>query len=130
MAMSSPKDIRHNPSKHHCVEAKPRVRFDWLVTSFKWKPYLELCRFIQALLKTKVIRRKVCYLVAISKRPLCIIRQNGCRIIRGAQPERRMLHLEPHCYNKSGPCPKALASPNLDECKSFRVCFKSLLDFS
>jgi hypothetical protein len=41
-----------------------------------------------------------------------------------------MTHLESRCYNKSDYGHKALASPNLDEHKSFLVCFKSLLDLS
>jgi hypothetical protein len=71
---------------------------------------------------------KGAFLVGISKRPLCIIHQNGWRITRGMQPKRRMSPLEPHCYNESDLGPKALASPNLDERKSFLVCFKSLVD--
>jgi hypothetical protein len=41
----------------------------------------------------------------------------------------RMSHLESCCYNESDPSPKALTSPNLDERKSFLVCFEALLDF-
>jgi hypothetical protein len=57
-----------------------------------------------------------------------IIHWNVCHITRGTQPKRRMSHLESHCYNKSDPGPKALASPNLNERKSFLVSFEALLD--
>jgi hypothetical protein len=39
-----------------------------------------------------------------------------------------MSHLESRCYNKSNLGPKAIVSPNLDESKSFLVCFEALLD--
>jgi hypothetical protein len=48
-------------------EAKPRVGSDWLLSSSKLQPYLELCWSVQALLKTKVARLmvhlllKICY---------------------------------------------------------------------
>jgi hypothetical protein len=83
------------------------------MSSSKLQHCLELCRFIQALLKTKVARWKVHFLVRVSKRLMYIIRRNGWRITRGTQPERRMLHLESRCYNKSDPGPKALASQTL-----------------
>jgi hypothetical protein len=40
-------------------EAKPQVGSDWLISSSKLQPYLELCRFTQASLKIKVARWKV-----------------------------------------------------------------------
>jgi hypothetical protein len=43
------------------------------------------------------------------------------------ETEKRMSHLESRCYNESGLGPKALASPNLDERKSFLICFNSLV---
>jgi hypothetical protein len=49
-------------------EAKPRVSFDWFVSSSKLQPYLELCRFIQALFKTKVARWKTHFLIGVSKK--------------------------------------------------------------
>jgi hypothetical protein len=98
------------------------------VSSSKLQTCLKLCQFIQTLLKTKVVRRKTHFLIGISKRPLCIIHQNGWSITRDMQPKRRMLHLESHCYNKSDPGPKAIIFPNLDERKSFLICFETLLD--
>jgi hypothetical protein len=69
MAMPCPKGTCHNSSKlshdtllHRC-EVKPRVGSDWLLSLFKLQPCLELCRFIQALLKTKVARWKEHFLL-------------------------------------------------------------------
>jgi hypothetical protein len=72
---------------------------------------------------------KMHFLVGISKKTICIIHQNGWRITRGMQPEGKMSHLESYCYNESDPGPKALASLNLDERKSFLVCFEARLTF-
>jgi hypothetical protein len=66
--------------------------------------------------------------MGIGKRPMCIIRRNGWCITRGTQSKRRMSHMESRYYNESDPGPKALASPNLDERKSFLACSKSLVD--
>jgi hypothetical protein len=44
---------------------------------------------------------------------MCIIRQNGWHITRGTQSERRVLHLESRCYNKSHPGPKLMTSLRL-----------------
>jgi hypothetical protein len=57
----------------------------------------------------------------ISKRPLCIICQNGWSITRGTQLERRVLCLESRCYDKSYPGPKPITSPRFDECKPFSL---------
>jgi hypothetical protein len=42
---------------------KSRVGSDWLISSSKLQPYLELCRFGQALLKTKVARWEAHFLL-------------------------------------------------------------------
>jgi hypothetical protein len=52
-------------------------------------------------------------LIESSKRLMCIIRQNGWRITRGTQPERRVLRLESHCYNESHLGPKLMTSLRL-----------------
>jgi hypothetical protein len=49
------------------------------------------------------------------KRPLCNIHQNGWRITQGTQPERSVLPLESHSYNKSHPSPKAYRFSKIDE---------------
>jgi hypothetical protein len=43
----------------------------------------------------------------LQKDPLCNIHQNGWCITQDTQPERRVLPLESHSYNKSYPSPKA-----------------------
>jgi hypothetical protein len=43
-----------NHTLFHVIEIKPQVGSDWLMSSPKLQPCLELCRFTQALLKTKV----------------------------------------------------------------------------
>jgi hypothetical protein len=65
--------------------------------------------------------------IELLNRPMYTIRWNGWHITRGTQPERRLSHLESHCYNKLDPGPKTPASPNLDERKSFLVCSKPYL---
>jgi hypothetical protein len=60
---------------------------------------------------------------------MCIIHQNGWLITQGTQPERRVLRLESHSYNKSHPSPKAYCFSKIVDKKPFLVCFKSLLDF-
>jgi hypothetical protein len=57
----------------------------------------------------------------LAKRPMCNIRQNGWRITRGTQLERRMLPMESHSYNKSYPSPKAYCCSKIDDQKSFLV---------
>jgi hypothetical protein len=109
-------------------EAKPRISSDWLISSSKLQPCLELCRFAQALLKTEVARWKVHFLIRIGKRPLCNIRRNGWCITQGTQPKRRKSHLESHSYNKSHPSPKACCFSKIIDKKPFLVCLKSLLD--
>jgi hypothetical protein len=49
-------------------EAKPWVGSDRLMSSSKLHPCLKLCRFDQALLKTKVARWKAHFLIGISKK--------------------------------------------------------------
>jgi hypothetical protein len=44
-----------------CVESKSRISSDWLVSSSKLQPCLELCQFDQAFLKMKFARWKVCF---------------------------------------------------------------------
>jgi hypothetical protein len=68
------KDTHRNPSKlsHDALflrcEAKPRVGSDWFLSSSKLQPYLELCRFVQTLLKTKVARWKAHLLLSVCKK--------------------------------------------------------------
>jgi hypothetical protein len=93
-----------------------------LVSSSKLQPSLELCLFIQALLKTKVARWKAHFLNEISKRPLRIIHQNRWHISRGTQPERKMLWQDSSRYNQSHPSPKLMTSLRLMiECLSLFV---------
>jgi hypothetical protein len=94
-------------------KAKPLDGSDWLMTSSKLQHCLELCQFIQMLLKPKVARWTTHSLIRISKRPLCIIRRNGMRITQGTQSKRRVLRLESHCYNKLHPDPKLTTSLRL-----------------
>jgi hypothetical protein len=69
MAMSDFKNNRRNPSElFHgpsflVFAAKSRVSSDWLMSLSKLQPYLELCRFVQALLKIKVARWKAHFLL-------------------------------------------------------------------
>jgi hypothetical protein len=49
-------------------EAKPQVGSNWLISRFKLQPYLELCRFVQTPLKTKVARCKVHFLLRICEK--------------------------------------------------------------
>jgi hypothetical protein len=99
------------------------------MSSSKGQPYLELCRFTQVLLKTKVARWKTYFLIGISKRPMCIIRQNGWHITRGMQPKRRVLRLESHCYNKSCPGSTLNTSPRYDDQKPSLVDSDPCLTF-
>jgi hypothetical protein len=54
---------------------KARVGSDWLMSSSKLQPYLELCRFVQALLKTKIARWKAYFLLETCEKTLCNIRR-------------------------------------------------------
>jgi hypothetical protein len=83
------------------------------MSSSKLQPYLELCRFVQTLLKTKVARWKAHFLIGIGKRPRWIIHQNGWHMTRGTQLKRRVLRLESRCCNESHPDPKIMASLRL-----------------
>jgi hypothetical protein len=71
MAMPGSKDTRCNPSKLSYdtlflrCEAKSRVDSDWLISSSKLQPCLELCWFVQALLKTKFVKWKTHFLLRI-----------------------------------------------------------------
>jgi hypothetical protein len=90
---------------------------------------LELCRFVQTLLKTKVARWNAHLLIAISKRPLCIIRWNRWCITRGTQSERRVLHLKSRSYNKWYPSPKAYRFSKIDDRKSPLLVSKPCFTF-
>jgi hypothetical protein len=75
---------------------------------------------MQALLKTKVARWKAHFLLRI------------CEKITVQHSSEWMTYYSRYATRKKGvaqlgPGPKALASPNLDERKSFLVCFKSLV---
>jgi hypothetical protein len=71
MAISELKDTHRNASKlsHDSkflmCEANPRVGYDWLRSSSKLQPCLELCQFAQVHLKTKVVRWKSHFLLGI-----------------------------------------------------------------
>jgi hypothetical protein len=133
--MPCPKDIRHNLSKlshgamsHRC-EAKSRVDSDWLISSSKLQPCLELWWFARRLLRQKLQDGKRISLSESTKRPMCNIRQNGWRITQGTQPERRMWNLESHSYNKSHPSAKAYCFSKTDEVKPFLVVSDPCLTF-
>jgi hypothetical protein len=98
------------------------------MSSFKLQFCLELCLFIHAHLKPRLQGRKRIFLIKFSKETPCSIHQNRWRITRGTQLEKRVLHLESHCYNKSHPSPKLTTSLSFDECKHLLVCCKSLPD--
>jgi hypothetical protein len=53
-----------------CAESKSRVGSDWLVSSSKLQPCLELCWFAQVPLKTKVARWKAHLLLRTCKKTL------------------------------------------------------------
>jgi hypothetical protein len=63
-----------------------------------------------------------------SKRPLCIICQNGWHITWCTQPKRKVLRLESQGYNKSYSGRKPTISPRFDERKPFPYCCKFSLD--
>jgi hypothetical protein len=57
---------------------------------------------------------------------MCNICQNGWRITRGTQLEKRVLRLKSRCYNKSDLVSKLMTS--LSPMEVFPCFFKSLLD--
>jgi hypothetical protein len=79
-------------------EAKPWVSFDCLISSSKLQPGLELCQFVQALIKTKVVRWKVHLLLRSCEKTL---------VQHSSERESRILHLESRSYHKSYSSPKA-----------------------
>jgi hypothetical protein len=64
-----------------------------------------------------------------AKKNMCISHQNGYRITRGTQSERRVLHLESCSYNKSHPSPKAYCFSKIDDRKPFLICSNPCLTF-
>jgi hypothetical protein len=58
-----------------------------------------------------------------AKWPMCNIRQNGWRMTRGMQPERRVLPLESRSYNRSHPSPKAYCFSKAGDRKPFSSCW-------
>jgi hypothetical protein len=69
---------------------------------------------LKRFLRTKVARWKERISSSkLVKRPMCIIHRIGWRITQSTLPERRVLHLESLCYNKSRPGPKLSASLRL-----------------
>jgi hypothetical protein len=124
----SPSEPSHGPS-FLVFKAKPRVSSNWLMSSSKLQPYLELCRFVQALLKTKVVRWKVYFLLRICKKTHVQHSSNGWCITWGTQPKRRLLRLESHSYNESHPSPKAYCFFKIVDKKSFLVASNSPLTF-
>jgi hypothetical protein len=99
------------------------------MSSSKLQPCPKLCRFVQAILKTRIARWKVHFLIKLAKRIMCNIHHNGWRITRGMEPERRVLRLESHSYNKSHLSTKAYCFSKIIDKKPFLVCFEALLDF-
>jgi hypothetical protein len=61
---------------------------------------------------------------------MCNICQNGWCIIRGTQPERRVLPLESRSYNKSCPSPKAYCFSKSVDKKSLLVSSPCLASFN
>jgi hypothetical protein len=92
-----------------------------LASSSKLQPCLELCRFVQALLKTKVARWKAHSFSEYVKRPICNIHQNGWCITQGTQLERRVLPMESRSYKKSHLSPEAYCFSKIDVGKPFLV---------
>jgi hypothetical protein len=64
-----------------------------------------------------------------AKRPMCNIHQNGWRITRGTQLERRVLPLESRSYNKSHPSPKTHCFSKIDERKQLLIVLNPCLTF-
>jgi hypothetical protein len=89
-----------------CVKAKPWVRSDWLVSSSKLQPCLELYRFIQTLLKTKVAGWNMHFLLKFCKK-------THVQHSSGLTTSLRLLRLESRGYNKLHPSPKLTASLRL-----------------
>jgi hypothetical protein len=85
MAMSDFKDNHRNPSElSHgpsflMFAAKSQVSSVWLMSLSKLQPCLQLCRFVQTLLKTKVIRWKAHFLLRTCEKDPCasFIRTGG-----------------------------------------------------
>jgi hypothetical protein len=65
----NPSELSHDPSLL-VFAAKSWVSSDWLMSSSKLQPCLELCRFAQALFKTKVVRWKAHFLLGICEKTL------------------------------------------------------------
>jgi hypothetical protein len=101
----------------HGVEAKPQVSFDWLATSSKLQPYLNCTGSSKHFLRQDLQDGKRISSSALVKRLMCSIHQNGWRITRGTQSERRVLRFETRRYNKSHPIPKS-------------YCFSKIVDKS
>jgi hypothetical protein len=111
-------------------EAKPRVGSDWLLSSSKLQPCLELCRFTQVLLKTKVARCKAHFLLRICKKTH--VQHSSERIAyysRYVTEKKDNMPLESHSYNKSHPSPKASCFSKTDERKPFLVVSNPFLTF-
>jgi hypothetical protein len=64
-------------------EAKPRVGSDWLLSSSKLQPCLELCQFARRFLRQKLQDGKRISFSEYVKSPICNIHRNGWRITRG-----------------------------------------------
>jgi hypothetical protein len=111
-----------------CVEAKLRVSSDWLVSSSKLQHYLELCRFTQVLRQKLQDEKRISFSESV-KRHMCNVHQNGWRITRGTQPERKLLPLESHSYNKSHPSLRAYCFSKIDDQRHILVCIIFYLTF-
>jgi hypothetical protein len=82
-----------------CVKNQMWVRYEWLMSSSKLQPCLELCQFAQALLKTELQGEKCISLLALARGSNYDILLDGWRITRDTQPKRKILFLDSCCYN-------------------------------
>jgi hypothetical protein len=104
-------------------EAKTWVGSDWLLSSSKLQPCLQLCQFAQALLKTKTARWKAYFLLRIYEKSLV---QHSLK--RMAYYSRYTIGKEEcRAWSLIATTSQILAqrlshSLNLDERKSFLVC--------
>jgi hypothetical protein len=118
---------RRNPGKfyHDALflgcEAKPWVGSDWLVSSFKLQPCLELCRFAQAPLKTKVARWKAHFPLRVCEKTPVQHSSEWMVYYSRYATGKKGVALESRSYNKSHPSPKAYYFSEIDDQKSFLI---------
>jgi hypothetical protein len=112
-----------------CVGAKLQDGSDGLVSSSKLQPYLELCWFNQALLKTKVARWKVHFLVGISKRPMYIHSSESMEYYSRYATGKKNDVLGVSLLQQVRSWPQGSRFPIPWWLKAFLVCFESYLTF-